>query len=179
MAACLVCASFIDLDTMEIPDRFSIGLAAVGILYSAFFPELHLQPRGIPLIDGISGAIYATIGCIVASGLLLWGALFFESVLRRDAMGFGDVKLMGGIGAFLGWKAGLFIPVAASFIGLAMFALLRAIKWKGPSDESEEGRGTIMPFGPSLSVAALVYALWAHTPFNAFVERYASIFGLF
>ena len=73
-------------------------------------------------------------------------------VIPREAMGFGDVKFIACIGAFLGWKAVLFTIVAASalgsIVGIALLLLGR-----------REASGRI-PFGPYLAVGAL---LWLFT----------------
>ena len=68
---------------------------------------------------------------------------------RRDAMGFGDVKFMACIGAFLGWKAILFTVMAASVIGALVGGLsivLRHREWSAK-----------IPFGPYLSLGALLW----------------------
>jgi leader peptidase (prepilin peptidase)/N-methyltransferase len=72
-----------------------------------------------------------------------------EIVIPREAMGFGDVKYMACIGAFLGWKAVLFTVVAASLIGAVVGILTIVI---GKREWS-----TKIPFGPYLSVGALIW----------------------
>lgn len=72
-----------------------------------------------------------------------------EVILPREAMGFGDVKFLACIGAFLGWKGVLFSLFAGSmigaFVGLAMMAVTR-------------GRsGGRIPFGPYLALGALLW----------------------
>ena len=69
--------------------------------------------------------------------------------LPREAMGFGDVKFMGAIGAFLGWQATLFSLMASSilgaFVGVGLIAL-RKQEWSSK-----------LPYGPYIAVAATVW----------------------
>jgi leader peptidase (prepilin peptidase)/N-methyltransferase len=75
-----------------------------------------------------------------------------EIVIPREAMGFGDVKYMACIGAFLGWKAVIFTLVAASIIGafVGIFTMLI-----GKREWSAK-----IPFGPYLSLGALIWLFW-------------------
>ena len=70
-------------------------------------------------------------------------------VVPREAMGFGDVKLMLALGAFLGWPGALFSigagSVIGAFFGIAMLALRRL---------GEAGR---IPFGPYLAAGAMLW----------------------
>lgn len=75
-----------------------------------------------------------------------------SAVVPREAMGFGDVKFMAMIGAFLGWQAAIFTIFAASvagaIIGLLQKSLFRE-QWSRP-----------LPFGPYLALGAF---LWVFT----------------
>jgi leader peptidase (prepilin peptidase)/N-methyltransferase len=72
-----------------------------------------------------------------------------EFVIPREAMGFGDVKLIAGIGAFLGWKAVFFSIAAASCVGSVIGVGLMLL---GP-----KARSVKIPFGPYLSLGALLW----------------------
>ncbi len=72
-------------------------------------------------------------------------------VIPREAMGMGDVKFMGAIGAFLGWKATLFTLVASSFIGGIIGLALVLI---GRKDWQSR-----IPYGPYLTLGALLWLL--------------------
>ena len=75
-----------------------------------------------------------------------------EIVIPREAMGFGDVKFMACIGAFIGWKGVLFTLVAASSIGAVIGLFTIAI---GRREWSAK-----IPFGPYLSLGALLWVFF-------------------
>jgi Type II secretory pathway, prepilin signal peptidase PulO and related peptidases len=71
-------------------------------------------------------------------------------ILPQEAMGLGDVKFMGAIGAFLGWKAVIFTLVISSFIGGFLVGIPLILMRK-------RGLSSKLPYGPYLAAAA---ALW-------------------
>jgi len=74
-----------------------------------------------------------------------------EAVLPREAMGFGDVKFMATIGAWLGWQATLFSLAAASLAGAVIGLSLVAI--------GRREQGSKLPFGPYLAAGAVAWIL--------------------
>jgi leader peptidase (prepilin peptidase)/N-methyltransferase len=72
-----------------------------------------------------------------------------ELTLPREAMGFGDVKFMAAIGAFLGWPSVIFTLTASSVIGAVVGVGLIVIQKKDKS--------TRIPYGPYIALAALIY----------------------
>ena len=141
----LILASFVDLDHMWLPDRVTIGGMIIGPLFSMLFPEMH----GVS--TPVAGLLHSLIGLAVGFGLF-WSIGFFgRLILKKDAMGFGDVKLMGTLGAFLGWQAVLFITFFASLIGSVVGLTLMAMK--------KEELQSRLPFGPYLATAATVWIL--------------------
>lgn len=76
-------------------------------------------------------------------------AITDRMVLPREAMGLGDVKFMGAIGAFLGWKATLFSLMVSSVIGAAVglsLILMRRQEWSAR-----------LPYGPYIAAAAIIW----------------------
>lgn len=86
-----------------------------------------------------------------------------ELVLPREAMGFGDVKFLACIGAFLGWKGAFFSLFGGSIIG-AMIGVLTLLITQGRS-------GGKIPFGPYLALGALIWLLYGPELLWLYLER--------
>ncbi|HNX04777.1 MAG TPA: prepilin peptidase [Opitutales bacterium] len=202
-AAFMVCATFIDLDTFTIPDRFSVGGMVIGVLLSACVPSLHSSD--LFASPNISSLCEAVVGAFVGTALVYWIMVLAEIALRRPAMGEGDVKLMGAIGAFCGWQGAVFALFGGAILGTAAvvaWSLTRLIlgkhlkseipphaalpddpsaakpEDKKPADDSEDDvpEGAV-PFGPALAGGALLYLLWAHPYMSAYMEQVSWILG--
>ncbi len=171
----LIAATFIDLDHMIIPDVFTIGAGLFGVLLSFIVPALHGQHEGVYIVDSLRSGTAALQGLLIGSGLVLWIALLAELALKKEAMGFGDVKFVGMIGAFCGWQGAVFSVFGGAVVGTVWFVI--ALIWQkfsgkpaaiAPPSETPEGDeaplgfGMHVPFGPMLAVAGLLYFLFFH-----------------
>ena len=187
LCAIVICAVFIDLDHMIIPDVFTIGGAAAGLALSLLLPSLHGQLHEFHFVAGVRAAQDALLGLFVGSGLVLWIALFAEAILKKEAMGFGDVKFLGAVGTFVGWQGAVFAMFAGAMLGTLWFVV--AVLWQkttgrtapiAPKAETPEGQpaelglGVHVPFGPMLGVAGLIYLFGAHR----WVDSYAASLSL-
>lgn len=187
--AFLICATFIDLDHMIIPDRFSIGGMVIGVILSFAVPALHGY-EGVWLWAGIQSMVSATIGALIGAGLVYWIMVLGESVFRKPAMGEGDVKFVGFIGAFCGWEGAVFAMFGGALVGsivlLPVILLGRIFGWqqtvKFEDEESGEVQseqiafGTMVPFGPMLAVAGLAYFLGFSQYVDAYFAEFAGFF---
>ena len=185
----LICATFIDLDHMIIPDSITIGGTVFGVLLSFALPVLHGHENApLYLLGSVRSGTASILGVFVGSGLILWIALLAEAVLKKEAMGFGDVKFLGMIGAFLGWPGAVFSMFAGAMVGTGWF--LVAVVWQKLSGQSSSaalraetpdgdatdiGFGAHVPFGPMLAIAAAIDLLGAHRPFNAYLDQLLEI----
>lgn len=142
----LIPITFIDLETKEIPDKLSLGLIFVGILFSlfGFNPLLNFETSLLSALSGI--------------GLLFLINELYYQVSKRDGLGMGDFKLMGGIGAFLGYKSFYWILIIASLTGIFAFLGIY-IRYKIKGISKELNLKTEIPFGPFLSLASIIYLL--------------------
>ncbi|MBO4674561.1 MAG: prepilin peptidase, partial [Elusimicrobiaceae bacterium] len=106
------------------------------------------------------------LASFLGAGVGLFGvlaiALLGTWAFGKEAMGGGDVKLMAGIGALIGWKGVITTIVIGSFFGLVNALILMIWKGKKGSDA--------IPFGPSLSLAAAVNLWYLITPAMLVIE---------
>jgi leader peptidase (prepilin peptidase)/N-methyltransferase len=172
----LLASTFIDLEHMVIPDVLTLGLGVTGVALSFLVPALHDQRGGLYALDSILSGGAGIIGLLIGSGLVLWIALLAEAVLKKEAMGFGDVKFAGAIGAFTGWPGAVFAVFGGAVVGCVWIVL--ALLWKrlagrGPGSL---GLGARVPFGPMLAVAAAIYFLGGDTWVAAYIDRLAVMF---
>ena len=97
----------IDFETMTIPDRFSIGGALGGLVLSFCFPSLHGLSEQPIMIESVF-VFHFPYRSSYFLGHLYWiGAV--AGLMNKEALGQGDVKLLGFVGAFCGWQGGLFV----------------------------------------------------------------------
>ncbi len=146
LLAGLILGTFVDFEHFIIPDSVSIGGMVAGPILSALVPALHDKAIWW------QGLTTSLIGLAVGFGLLNAVSWIGSKAFKKEAMGFGDVKLMGAIGAFLGWKAVLFTVFVSSLLGSVSGLLL--IAFGGVKLQSR------IPFGPYISAAALIWVFW-------------------
>ncbi len=193
----MIPATFIDLDHMIIPDRFSIGGVLVGFSLSVCFPSLHdINTPGI--VGHFQSGLTSMIGILVGTAVIYWIGTFAEIILRKPAMGEGDWKLLGAIGAFCGWEGALFGLFGGSFLGVFLILpLLVLSRKKNPSgsgedsvlsevaegdgeamEEGEEeiGLGVQIPFGPMLALGGVVYLVFFQGPVDAYFDSIQVLF---
>jgi leader peptidase (prepilin peptidase)/N-methyltransferase len=152
----LLLGTFVDIEHMIIPDRVSLGGIVLGLGFSALVPALHHERTAL----GGLGASF--LGAVAGSGLLWITAVLGKLAFKKDAMGMGDVKLLGAIGAFLGWVSVLFTVMISSFLGAIVGLSLVLARRKEMQSR--------IPYGPYLALAALVWLLWGSTLWHAYLD---------
>jgi leader peptidase (prepilin peptidase)/N-methyltransferase len=134
----LLTLSIIDFRHRIIPDELSLSLIVLGVFSSfanPYFPGLPWQ------------RVLWSLGSAVAGGLLmLLMAWIGEKTFKKEALGGGDIKLIAGTAAVLGWP-GIFGPLFIGSMGGGLCALLLLILKK-------KKLGETLPFGPFLSLGA-------------------------
>jgi len=133
--AVLIVVSFIDLDHRIIPDIISLPGIPIFFIAAIAATDLTWQSGAIGILAG-GGSLYA----------VAWG---YQAITGREGMGGGDIKLLGMIGAFIGWQGVLFTLFAASAIG-TLVGILAMVR-------SGKGMKLAIPFGPFLAMGAVLY----------------------
>ncbi len=154
----LVAATFIDYDLQIIPDEITLPGMVLGLGIGVLVPWVRPEPG---MASTWSAGFWTGAEGLLVGGGVVWIFRFvFTHALGREAMGFGDVTLMGLIGAFLGWQAALLCFFIAPFFGLAHAAwkiVLYVQKRLRGAELSSADRE--LPFGPYLSMAAVTLML--------------------
>jgi leader peptidase (prepilin peptidase)/N-methyltransferase len=137
-AALLLALAFIDVDTWLLPHALTWPTIALGLAASA---------AGAAAAPGLGSSAWgAAVGFAAFAAVALLG----EKVLKKEAMGWGDVWLLAGLGAFLGLRALLPVVLLASIqgaiVGIALIVLGRA--QKGPEAPSTAAAPGGPPAGP-------------------------------
>ncbi len=133
--AALLAVFFIDLHHQIIPDVISLPGIVLGFAFSFVNPL-------VPWTD-------SAIGLLVGGGSLYAVALGYYLIAKKEGMGGGDIKLLAMIGAFLGWQSLPFVIFCSSLLG--------SIIGIGAMIKQKKGGKTIIPYGPFLAVAGLLY----------------------
>lgn len=144
----------------DVTAELVLALVFVCILYLITLTDLYIQiiPNGCLLtaiivrliyyfvIEGFQmGTLLGLIGNALSISLpLLLLTLLMEKILRREAMGGGDIKLIFVTGMYLGWAQNLFMLFIACILGIIM---------------GQGKRDKVIPFGPAIAVATVVTML--------------------
>ena len=137
----LIAATGIDFDHQLLPDQITLPLLWAGLL-------INLQWQLFAsLEDAVIGA--------VAGYLVLWGVFHaFRLATGKEGMGYGDFKLLGALGAWLGWQLLPVIILLASLVGAIVGILMMII--------AKRGKDIPIAFGPYLAAAGFIALLYGH-----------------
>ena len=157
----LLVATAVDFDRFEIPDEVSIGGIVLAPIASLLVPQLHaatwvaqwMAGPGNPV--GPAEALFgSTVGIVVGGGILWAIGAVGSKVYGRDAMGFGDVKLLAAGGGFVGPGGALFALVIGSLVA-SVVGLANMLRYLWILRARARARGRRAPLGPHLNVARI------------------------
>ena len=155
----LVALTVIDLDHQILPDAITLPLLWLGLLaslawHAGLAPPLPTDPR-----SAILGA--------VAGYLSLWSVYWaFKLLTGKEGMGYGDFKLFGALGAWMGWQMLPLILLLSAFAGAVVGIALIVARGRD--------RNIPIPFGPYLAAAGWIALMWG----PQIVGGYLSLTGL-
>jgi leader peptidase (prepilin peptidase) / N-methyltransferase len=146
----LIVITFIDLKYQLVPDVLSLPGILVGLAVSSFIGVSGIRFSGPALLNSLAGVL-AGAGSIYLMDV--FGRLAFPAKAKAagGAVGFGDVKLMAMIGAFIGWKLVILTFFLAPIFGI-FFGIYVYLKEKQ----------NVIPYGPFLSMGAFVSLLYGN-----------------
>jgi leader peptidase (prepilin peptidase)/N-methyltransferase len=150
----LLAIIFIDLRHQIIPDSISLPGILIGFFASFLNPLVTWQQAGL--------------GLLLGGGVLYGIAAAYYLLAKREGMGGGDIKLLAMIGAFLGWQCLPFVIFGSSLLG--------SVVGIGAMLYQKKGGKTVIPFGPFLSLAGLLYLFFV-SEINRFLQWYLHYAG--
>ena len=149
----LIIAFMIDFKLQIIPNRLTLTIFETGLVFT--FVETLLNTN-----LGINIFINNIFGMLVGGGIFLLITLIGGAIAGKEAMGFGDVKLMGALGLFFGWFNMILISVM-SFLFAAVISIGILIARRKKFSE-------YIPFGPFIVVASMI-PIYISTPNLLFI----------
>ena len=133
----LLSAFVIDYRLQIIPNRLNLTIFEIGIIFTFLYG-----------LSDIAISINMFLGMLAGGGIFLLITLVGGLVYGKEAMGFGDVKLMGALGLFFGLSNIIIITLVSFLIGAVLSIGLLATKMK-KTDE-------YIPFGPFIVIATYI-----------------------
>ena len=145
---CMIALTFIDFDTQLLPDDITLPLLWAGL--------------AVNIGDGFTDLKSAVIG-VIAGYLALWCVYWgFKLTTGKEGMGYGDFKLLGAIGAWLGWQMLPLTILLSSLVGAVVGISLIVF--------TRHGRETPIPFGPYLAAAGIIGLFWGGPLTQAYLQ---------
>ena len=155
--ALMIAGSFIDFDHQLLPDFTTVGGMVLGVVVNGVSSLLNRSA---------SGMLWSLAGLAFGFGLLWLVRWIGSKAFRREAMGMGDVFLMGAVGALFGPVAVLVTlilsSVFGSIVGVGMILLSKA----------KLGKFVAIPYGPYICLGCLAWMFWG----SRLVHWYLNLF---
>lgn len=133
----LLSAFVIDYKLQIIPNRLNLIIFEIGIIFAFLYG-----------LSDVAITIKMLIGMLIGGGIFLFITLIGGLIYGKEAMGFGDVKLMGALGLFFGQYNIIAVTLVSFLIGAILSIILLVSKIK-KSDE-------YIPFGPFIVIASFI-----------------------
>ena len=146
----------IDYKMQIIPNRLNLTMFEIGLVFAFLYG-----------LSNIAISINMLLGMLAGAGIFLIITLLGGFIYGKEAMGLGDVKLMGALGLYFGLSNIIIIALVSRLIGAILSILLLATKLKKGSE--------YIPFGPFIVLATFISIF---VPFNTILNILLTIFTL-
>jgi leader peptidase (prepilin peptidase)/N-methyltransferase len=151
----LIALTAIDLDHTILPDAITLPLLWLGLLLSLAW---HAGLRPPAPVDPGSAIIGAAAGY-----LSLWVVYWaFKLLTGKEGMGYGDFKLFGALGAWMGWQMLPLVLLFSAFTGAVVGIALIVVRGRD--------RNIPIPFGPYLAAAGWIALMWGPQIVGGYME---------
>ncbi len=171
LSALLVGMIFADLEELILPDEFTLGGVVAGLALSWAVPisdgtalilfSIGRWPYNVHVISLVD----AVLGAAIPSGFLWLTGALYQKLRHKDGLGFGDVKMVAAVGAFVGLHYTLLTLIAGSLLG-SVIGLIYILATRKDHTSYQ------LPFGTFLGVAAIGVSLFS----QHVVAWYAKLF---
>lgn len=156
LVSMLISVFVVDFQAQIIPNRLNLTIFELGLLFAFSLGNSNLNI-----------ATDAVLGMLIGGGIFLTIAIIGGVIAGKDAMGLGDVKLMGAIGLYFGKANIIKISILAFLVG-AIISIVLLITKKNRKDG-------YVPFGPFIVIAAIIILF---TPASILDTALLKIFSL-
>ncbi len=134
----LITLTMIDVDRQLLPDDLTLPLLWLGLLVNS-----------LGLLTDLESAVFGAMGGYLTLWCVYWG---FKLLTGKEGMGYGDFKLLGALGAWLGWQSLPQVILLSSLVGAIVGISMMLLRG--------HGREVPIPFGPYLASAGFLSLLW-------------------
>lgn len=154
--ALMIAGSFIDFDHQLLPDFTTVGGMVLGVLLSLVITgyNFFFVDDSASVLVRVSPVLLSLGGLLFGFGLLWLVRCVGSFAFGREAMGMGDVFLMGAIGAIFGPVAVLVTLILSSVFGSVIGVVLILLS------KTKLGKFTAIPYGPYICMGCLAWMFW-------------------
>lgn len=152
----LISALMIDYKLQIIPNRLNLSMFEIGLIFTFLYG-----------MSNINLALNSIYGMLAGAGIFLIITLLGGFIAGKEAMGFGDVKLMGALGLYFGLSGIIVVSLIAFLVGAIISIVLIVTKIKKTSE--------YIPFGPFIVIACFMVMF---IPFNVILNVLLKVFTL-
>lgn len=151
----LLSAFVIDYKLQIIPNRLNLTMFEIGLIFTFIYGIMNFNL-----------ALDCVYGMLAGGGIFLAISLIGGLIAGKEAMGLGDVKLMGALGLFFGLTNTIVVTVLAFLLGAIISIIILIAK------KNKDG---YIPFGPFIVLASIITIL---VPSNILIKTLITIFTL-